>query len=159
MDVDIIEEHEMFRAIDRSSARALLIGRRALVAIGIPVLTSDYDFWAHRDDIEKLNAALEPLGLIANKSPEQARATGRYVLENGEHVDVLNARAVQSKVTAEMVTFDDVWSRRRELVYEPGIRIFVPTIDDLIKTKQWAMREKDVLDIKLLEAKRAEEQR
>lgn len=155
----MIEEHEMFRAIDRSSARALLIGRRALVALGIPVLTSDYDYWLHRDDIEKFNTALAPLGLVASKNPEQARATGRYVLENGEHIDVLNARAVQSKATGEMVTFDDVWSARRELVYEPGVLIYVPTIDDLIKTKQWSLRERDLADIRLLEAKKEEERR
>ncbi len=147
----------MFRAIDRSGARALLIGRRALVALGIPVMTSDYDFWVHRDDLAKFNAALEPLGLAPNKTVEQAIATGRYVLENGEHVDVLNARAVQSKVTGELVQFDAVWAQRRELAYEPGVHIFVPCIDDLIKTKQWSMRDRDIADIRLLEIKRAEE--
>ena len=39
------DEVEFFRAIAASGARALLIGRRALVALGIPVLTADYDFW------------------------------------------------------------------------------------------------------------------
>ncbi len=156
MENDAVEEEDLFRAIDRSGARALLIGRRAMVAIGIPVLTSDYDFWLHRDDAEKFNLALEPLGLEPNKTIEEARRTGRYVLENGEHVDVLVARGSQSKATGEMVTFDDVWSRRRELVYAAGIRIAVPTIEDLIRTKQWALRDKDVADIRLLEAKRAE---
>ncbi|MEE8148427.1 MAG: hypothetical protein V3T24_12535, partial [Longimicrobiales bacterium] len=41
------DESEFFRAIQDSRARALLIGRRALVALGIPVLTADYDFWIH----------------------------------------------------------------------------------------------------------------
>ena len=153
MDADIIEEEELFRAIDRSAARVLVIGRRAMVAIGIPVLTADYDLWVHRDDAEALNAALERLGLIPSHSVDAARARGRYVLENGEHVDVLVARASQTKL-GEMLAFDDVWARRRELVYAPGIRIAVPTIDDLIKTKQWALRDKDVADIRLLEAKR-----
>jgi hypothetical protein len=35
------DETEFFRAIQDSGARALLIGRRALVALGIPVLTAD----------------------------------------------------------------------------------------------------------------------
>jgi hypothetical protein len=34
-----------FRELHRSGARALLIGRRALVLLGLPVLTADYDFW------------------------------------------------------------------------------------------------------------------
>lgn len=41
------DESEFFRAIQDSRARALLIGRRALVALGIPVLTADYAFWIH----------------------------------------------------------------------------------------------------------------
>lgn len=48
------DEAEFFRAIAESGARALLIGRRALVALGIPVLTADYDFWLHIDDIEDI---------------------------------------------------------------------------------------------------------
>lgn len=95
---DLLEEEDLFRAVDRSGARVVLIGRRALVAIGIPVFTVDYDFWVHRDDPEKLNAALEPLGLVANRTLKEARARGRYVLENGEHLDVLEAkRAEQSR--------------------------------------------------------------
>ena len=45
------DEVEFFRAIAASGARALLIGRRALVALGLPVLTADYDFWIHIEDI------------------------------------------------------------------------------------------------------------
>lgn len=51
----------------------LLIGRRALVALGAPVLTADYDPWIHIDDIEKLNGSLRQLDLIPNSSPEEAR--------------------------------------------------------------------------------------
>ncbi|HXH25541.1 MAG TPA: hypothetical protein VNI78_09850 [Vicinamibacterales bacterium] len=35
------DEVEFFRAIADSGARALLIGRRALVLLGLPVLTAD----------------------------------------------------------------------------------------------------------------------
>ena len=50
------DEAAFFQAIARSGARALLIGRRALVALGLPVLTADYDFWIHIDDIRLLEA-------------------------------------------------------------------------------------------------------
>jgi hypothetical protein len=39
------DEGAFFRAVAGSWAPALLIGRRALIALGIPVLTADYDFW------------------------------------------------------------------------------------------------------------------
>jgi hypothetical protein len=63
------DEAEFFRAIADSGARALLIGRRALVALGIPVLTADYDFWLHIDDIAGFNAAVEPQGLFPARTP------------------------------------------------------------------------------------------
>ena len=46
------EEGPFFSAIAASGARAFLIGRRALIALGLPLLTWDYDFWIHGDDVE-----------------------------------------------------------------------------------------------------------
>jgi hypothetical protein len=147
---DAFDESEFFRILERSGARVLLIGRRALIALGLPLLTADYDLWIHIDDIETLNRAVESLELVPNRSPSEARAGGRYVLENGEHVDVLVARSVPTK-DGVRVTFDDVWSRREELIYEPNVKLAIPAIDDLILTKRWSMRDKDVSDIRLLE--------
>jgi hypothetical protein len=45
------DELAFFQAIQRSDARAILIGRRVLVLLGLPVLTADYDFWIASDDI------------------------------------------------------------------------------------------------------------
>ena len=67
------DEAEFFRAIGASGARALLIGRRALVALGIPVLTADYDCWIHIDDIAVFNTAVEPQGLFPTRTPDEAR--------------------------------------------------------------------------------------
>jgi hypothetical protein len=150
------DEGEFFRAIASSRARALLIGRRALVALGIPVLTADYDFWLHIDDITALNQAIEPLGLFPSRTPDEARARGRYVLENDERVDVLVARTVPT-VDGVRVAFDDVWPRRRTLVLGPGATIAIPALDDLILTKRFGGRPKDLEDIRLLEALRTED--
>lgn len=89
MDATEFDEEALFSAIARSGVRALLIGRRALVALGIPVLTADYDLWIHIDDVAALNSAVEPLDLYPTRSPEEARRFGRYVLEGDERVDVL----------------------------------------------------------------------
>jgi hypothetical protein len=145
-------EERFFGAISTSGARALLIGRRAMVAIGIPVLTADYDLWVHFDDIEKLNGSLAPLDLVPNRSPEEARRTGRYVLENDEHVDVMIARAATTPA-GERLAFDDAWGRR-STVEVCGVAVAVPCIDDLVMTKRWSMREKDVRDIQMIEALR-----
>jgi hypothetical protein len=143
------DEISFFSAIEASGARALLIGRRALVVLGLPVLTADYDFWLHSDDIEKLNEAVRPFDLEANRDPNAARRTGRYVLENDEHIDVLVSES-RTTVDSLLVRFADVWSRRVS-VEIGAAKLFIPTIDDLILTKRFAARPKDAEDIRLLE--------
>jgi hypothetical protein len=149
------DELDFFRRIATSGARALLIGRRALVLLGLPVLTADYDFWVHIDDADKVNAALDPLGFVPSHSPDQARARGRYVLQNDEHVDVMVARAVPT-VEGLRVSFDDLWARHQRITLAPGIEVALPSIDDLIATKRFAARPKDLEDLRLLAALKAE---
>jgi hypothetical protein len=154
MHARIFDHVELFRAVADSGARALLIGRQALIALGLPVNTRDYDFWIDGADAERLNAAVAPLGLVATHTPAEARATGRYVLENSEHVDVLVARGV-STVEGTMVCFDDVWPRRQLVEVAPGVGVAIPSLDDLILTKRFGARPRDAEDIRLLEVLRS----
>ena len=156
MDAGAFDHVALFRAIAECGARALLIGRQALIALGLPVNTKDYDFWIHTDDAALLNDAVAPLGLHPNRAPTEARAVGRYILENSEHVDVLVARGV-STVDGVMVWFDDVWSRSRYLDAAPGVAVAIPSIDDLILTKKFGARPRDAEDIRLLEVLRSRE--
>ena len=150
------EETEFFAAIAASAARALLIGRRALIALGLPLLTRDYDFWIHADDISLFNVALSRLDLLPNHSPDEARLRGRYVLENDERVDVIVARVVYT-VDKIKVAFDDVWARRRLIEVQSSVQASIPSLDDLILTKRFGARPKDAEDIRMLEALRNEE--
>ena len=124
------DEIAFFRAIVESPARALLIGRRGLIALGMPVMTRDYDFWIPAEDAAALDAAVLAFDMLPSRSPEQARLNGRYVLENDEHVDVLVARSVS--------TIGDV-------------AVPIPCIDDYILTKRFGARPRDADDIRWLE--------
>lgn len=148
------EEVPFFAGIAASGARALLIGRRAMVVLGLPVLTADYDFWLHVDDISRFNAAAAPFGLEPTHTPEQARGRGRYVLQNDEHVDVLVARSVSR--ASVRVEFEGVWARHRTLELAPGVGVAVPGLDDLIALKRLGSRPKDLEDVRLLEALRSD---
>lgn len=139
-----------FRAIDASGVRALLIGRQALIALGLPVLTADYDFWIPADEAAAFNAALQDFDFVPNRAPEQARAVGRYVLENSERVDVLVAASVTT-VDQVRVRFDEVWSRRQVIDLGDGARVCLPSISDLMLTKRFASRPKDAEDLRLLQ--------
>lgn len=150
------DELAFFRGVEGCGARALLIGRRALVVLGLPVLTADYDFWLHIDDIEMFNQAATAFGLAPTHPPDEARRRGRYVLENDEHMDVLVARSVPT-TEGEPVTFADLWDRRRATSLTEGVRVQLPSITDLIATKRFASRPRDLEDIRLLEILRREE--
>jgi hypothetical protein len=81
------------------------------------------------------------------------------VLENDERVDVLVARAVPT-IDGTRVAFDDVWQGRRRLALSPGSGyVELPRIADLILTKQFAVRKRDIADIEYLEALRAREEK
>src|SRR5919197_3479431 len=111
MEPSTFDEVAFFRAIFESRVRALLIGRRALVFLGLPVLTADYDFWLAIDDIEAFNRIAESFELHATQSPADARRRGRYVLQNDERIDVLVARALTT-IEGRPVEFEGLWQRR-----------------------------------------------
>ena len=152
MQAEEFDEGAFFRGLVVANVRYLLIGRRALVALGAPVLTSDYDLWIAFDDLEKLNALAEQFDLAPNHLPAEARRRGRYVVEGSEHVDVMIARS-QSSQDGHTLRFDDAYARRMSLPAY-GTTVNVPCVDDLIATKRWALRPKDVLDISFLEGLR-----
>lgn len=145
-----LDDETFFRTLQASGARALLIGRRALILLGAPVVTADYDLWLHIDDIETLNAAFASHAVFPNHTPADARARGRYVLENGERIDVMIARS-KSAATGEALEFDTAWARRERVEVAPGVVATMPSISDLIITKRWAGRPKDIADLQFLQ--------
>ena len=156
MEANKFDEEAFFGAVATCRARAILIGRRALVALGIPVGTLDYDFWVHIDDAALFNRPIEAMGFVASRTPDEARQTGRYVLEGGERIDVLVARSMPM-VTGGRLSFDEVWERRQLLAYTPGVTVAIPQLDDLISTKRFAARAKDLADVELLLALKAKQ--
>ena len=142
------DEVAFFAALGGSGARALVIGRRALVLLGLPVLTADYDFWISIDDIEVFNSVAARFDLQPSRSPAEARQHGRYVLENDEHIDVLVARSMPT-IGGPPAEFERLWTRRQTVRIE-SVEVALPSIDDLILTKQIAARPKDLEDIALL---------
>lgn len=53
--------------------------------------------------------------------------------------------------TGEIVEFEALWGRRKQIDVASGIHVFVPSVDDLILTKRFVLRPKDVEDIRALE--------
>jgi hypothetical protein len=149
MDAGELYDEDFFRALNQSGARVLLIGRRALIALGAPVMTSDYDVWLHFDDIEKLNEAFAAFDHVPNHPPDEARRRGRYVLENGQRIDVLIARSATTPQN-EKLTFDEAYAARQRVKIDSALHADLPSIDHLIITKRWGSRPRDLVDIEWL---------
>jgi hypothetical protein len=150
MHADDFDESEFFRSLAKAQIRYLLIGRRAIAALGAPVLTSDYDLWIAFEDIEKLNEVAREFELFPNHLADEARGRGRYVLEGSEHIDVMIARS-KTTLDGQALAFTDAYARRVSLSAY-GTTVTLPALEDLILTKRWAMRPKDVLDINFLDS-------
>ena len=148
MEPSRFDEIAFFRAIHASGARALLIGRRALVLLGMPLLTADYDFWLAIDDIAAFNGATAAFDLHPSVAPDEARRRGRYVLENDEHVDVLVAPSVTT-AQGDALEFERLWSERQSVRVDDAT-VWLPSIDGLILTKRIAARPRDLDDNRLL---------
>jgi hypothetical protein len=112
------------------------------------LLTADYDYWIAIDDIERFNALAAAFHLHPTRTAADARRHGRYVLENDEHVDVLVARSVPT-LHGLPVDFEGLWTRR-QTVDVGMVPVCIPSLDDLILTKQIASRPKDLEDVRLL---------
>jgi hypothetical protein len=52
-------------------------------------------------------------------------------------------------VDGQLVEFDSIWARRQTIALDE-VSVYVPSLDDLILTKQVAARAKDLEDIRLL---------
>ena len=64
--------------IGESGERVLLIGRGALVALGLLVLTADYDFWIHPEDVALFNIPiLSEISAPGSRHSRDSRASGR----------------------------------------------------------------------------------
>lgn len=54
------------------------------------------------------------------------------------------------------VVFDDLWTRRQNAELVTGLEVVLPSLADLVATKRFTSRPKDLEDIRLLEILRKE---
>ncbi len=53
--------------------------------------------------------------------------------------------------------FEQVWARHRRVAIDDSVGVCLPALDDLILTKRFGARPKDLEDIRLLEVLKEEE--
>jgi hypothetical protein len=121
---------------NRAGVRHLIIGRRAVVLHGAPVLTGDCDIWVHSEDRRKtLTLLAEDLGFELSQPVDTKRpmVTG---FSGMKKYDLFFHRSTRN-MENDLIEFEQCY-RDSVLIEDPsgGISFRVPCIDDLIRMKK-----------------------
>lgn len=127
---------ELGRALERHGVQYLFFGKSGAILLGYSDTTQDVDLYLNKEraNCEKVVAALLELGfrLTENEQAEIGRGKDFIQLRNGPFdVDLIFA-------PDGIERFDDAWKRRVEKHGFP-----IASIDDIVRSKQAANRQKD----------------
>jgi len=127
---------ELGRVFNQQGVRYLFFGKSGAILLGFSDTTQDVDLYVEKDreNCEKLVAALLELGFrLTDKDQEEIKRGKDFIqLRNGPFdVDLVFA-------PDGIESFNDAWKRRLERHGFP-----VASIDDIVRSKQAANRQKD----------------
>jgi hypothetical protein len=146
----------ILKEFNRQKIRYLIIGRRAVILYGGPVLTADHDLWIHPDDKKKtLLLLLEKFGVELSHPPDTEKPIVAG-FSGMKKYDLFFQKSVRN-IEGDTIEFEDCYKNsilKKDLKEDVSFRI--PSIDDLIRLKKIRKPNvKDEQDIEyLLKAKR-----
>jgi hypothetical protein len=147
---------DVIRAFNGDGIRHLLIGRRAVILYGGPVLTGDNDIWIHTADREKALTLLEEELGFELSHPADTKRPIVTAFSGMKKYDLFFYRTTKN-TEGDAIHFEECY-RNAVLIEDPAedIRFRVPSIDDLVRLKKIRQpNAKDQQDIEyLLKAKR-----
>src|SRR4030043_2094770 len=127
---------KLIRELNRKKIRYLVIGRRAVILYGGPVLTADHDIWLHPEDKKKSFSLLsEKLDFELSHSPDTKRSIVAG-FSGTKKYDLFFQRSVKN-IENETIEFEVCYRNstvKEDKTEKVGFRI--PSIDDLIKLKK-----------------------
>ena len=147
---------KLIRVLNQWKIRYLIIGRRAVILYGGPVLTADTDLWIRPEDKKRvLSSLLGKLGVEISDSPDTKKPVVSG-FSGPKKFDFFFQKSVRN-IEGETVKFEDCYQNsilKKDRAENVSFRI--PSIDDLIRLKKIRRPNvKDEQDIEyLLRAKR-----
>ena len=149
LNVDFLDLLEVLAA---QRVEFLIVGAHALAAHGIVRATGDLDVWV-RPDQQNASRVIEALRRFG--APLEQHNVGQKDFERPGTVYQLGQPPRRIDVLTEItgVTFADAWAERKEVVVG-GRSVGFLGRESLLVNKRATGRDKDLLDVKLLEQKR-----
>jgi hypothetical protein len=147
---------DLIREFNRQKIRYLVIGRRAVILYGGPVLTADNDLWIHPSDKKKILTLLQEKFEFKLSHPPDTEKPIVAGFSGMKKYDLFFQKSVRN-MENETIEFEECY--KNSITKEDvgmGISFRIPSIEDLIRLKKIKKPNvKDEQDIEyLLKAKR-----
>jgi len=139
---------DIIKDFNRLGIKYLIIGRRAVVLYGAPVLTADYDFWIDSADRDKVLSYFIDKNCTLSE-PQDSLKPIVQAYAGPRKIDLFFHRKIKN-VEGDLIEFDSCYQNAtiREDP-EQGIFFRIPSIDDLIRTKK--IRKENIKDLQDIE--------
>jgi hypothetical protein len=144
------DPERILRTLERHQVRYVLIGGLAATFHGSPLVTTDVDVTPERarDNLERLSAALKELDARIRTDPVEG---GLAFDHGGESLGASNIWNLTTVAGDLDITFSpagtdgysDLRKGARQIVVARGLTIQVAALEDVIRSKEAAGREKD----------------
>jgi len=146
---------EMLQCLAAERVKFLLVGAYALAAHGYPRATMDIDIWVmpSPDNAEAVLQALSRFGAPLHGLVPADLQKDDTIFQIG-----VAPRRVDIITGASGLDFEQAFTRSVEVEIE-GIRVRIPSVDDLIQNKRASGRTKDIADAEALESLKSSSQR
>lgn len=145
---------DMLLALADAKAEFLLVGAYAMAAHGYPRATMDIDIWVQPSagNAEAVLQAVTRFGAPANDLTRADLQKDDTVFQIG-----VAPRRIDIITGASGLQFEDVYRQSVEIEID-GIRVRIPSLDDLIRNKKASGRAQDMADVEVLEGLRKGEE-
>ena len=146
------DTRDLLAALDAAGAEYVIVGAHALAAHGLPRATADFDVLVRPS---RANASRVLSALVAFGAPVAAHGVSAADLEQPGLVYQLGLppRRIDVLTSISGVDFEEAWATRLSFEVD-GVTLQVLGRDALIRNKRASGRDKDLLDVRALEAKR-----
>lgn len=140
---------DILHALSASGVELLVIGAHAMAVHGVPRATGDLDILVrpHRDNARRILEAVRAFG-----APVGEHGVAEEELERPDVVYQIGLppRRIDLMTSISGVSFEDAWSGRVTIEID-GMRAGFIGRKELIETKKVSARDKDIVDLRLLE--------
>lgn len=139
---------EMLQCLAAEKVKFLLVGAYALAAHGYPRATMDIDIWVLPSpaNAQAVLRALRRFG-----APSQELTSADLQKDNTIFQIGVAPRRIDIITGATGLQFEQAFTKSIEVDIE-GIRVHIPSLDDLIRNKRASGRTKDLTDAEALES-------